>query len=89
MENNNSFGNFSNNKNDNKPKKKFNFYWIYVVLVAIFLGSLFLNGPKNAEEIDIQKMNELSAGLERIESQYHGGVVIDADLAALKASLGM
>ncbi len=56
MENNNSFGNFSNNKNDNKPKKKFNFYWIYVVLVAIFLGSLFLNGPKNAEEIDKGKL---------------------------------
>lgn len=56
MENNNPFGNFSNNKNDNKPKKKFNFYWIYVILTAVFLGSIFFNGPKSAEEIDKGKL---------------------------------
>ena len=56
MENNNSFENFSNNKNNNKPKKKFSFYWIYVILTAIFLGSIFFNGPKNAEEIDKGKL---------------------------------
>ena len=56
MENNNSFGNFSNNKNDNKPKKKFNFYWIYVILTAVFLGSIFFNGTKSAEEIDKGKL---------------------------------
>ncbi len=55
MENNNSFGNFSNNKN-NKQKKKFNFYWIYIVLTAVFLGSLFFNGAKSAEEIDKGKL---------------------------------
>lgn len=55
MENNNSFGNFSNNKN-NKQKKKFNFYWIYIVLTAVFLGSLFFNGTKSAEEIDKGKL---------------------------------
>lgn len=56
MENNNPFGNFSNNKNNKNPKKKFNFYWIYVILTGIFLGSIFLNGPKNAEEIDKGKL---------------------------------
>ena len=56
MENNNSFENFSNNKNNNKPKKKFSFYWIYVILTAIFLGSIFFNGPENAEEIDKGKL---------------------------------
>lgn len=56
MENNNSFGNFSNNKNNNKPKKKFNFYWIYVILTGIFLGSIFFNGPEKAEEIDKGKL---------------------------------
>lgn len=56
MENNNSFENFSNNKNSNKPKKRFSFYWIYVILTAIFLGSIFFNGPKNAEEIDKGKL---------------------------------
>ena len=54
MENNNPFGN-SNNSN-NKPKKKFSFYWIYVILTAVFLGTLFFNGPKSAEEIDKGKL---------------------------------
>ena len=54
MENNNSFGN-SNNSN-NKPKKKFNFYWIYVILTALFLGSLFFNGGKSPEDIDKGKL---------------------------------
>ncbi len=56
MENNNSFGNFSNDNNNNKPKKKFSFYWIYVILTAIFLGSMFFNGPKDAEEINKGKL---------------------------------
>lgn len=55
MENNNSSGNFSNNKN-NKPKRKFSSYWIYVILTAIFLGSIFWGSPKNAEEIDKGKL---------------------------------
>ena len=55
MENNNSSGNFSNNKN-NKQKKKFSFYWIYVVLTAVFLGSIFFNGSKSTEEIDKGKL---------------------------------
>ena len=54
MENNNSFGN-PNNSN-NKPKKKFSFYWIYVVLTAVFLGSLFFNGGNKTEEIDKGKL---------------------------------
>lgn len=52
MENNNSF----KNPNNNKPKKQFNFYWIYVILTVIFLGSLFFNGSKKAEEIDKGKL---------------------------------
>ena len=58
MENNNPFGNFSNNKNNNtnKPKKKINFYWIYAILFAVFLGSIFLNSPKNSQEIDKGKL---------------------------------
>lgn len=58
MENNNPFGNFSNNKNNNtnKPKKKIGFYWIYAILFAVFLGSVFLNSPKSAQEIDKGKL---------------------------------
>ena len=58
MENNNSSGNFSNNKN-NKPKKKFSFYWIYAILTAIFLGSMFFNGSTKSEEIDKGKLMTL------------------------------
>ena len=53
MENNNSSGNFSNN---NKPKKKFNFLWIYGILAVIFIGSTIFGGPKTAEEIDKGKL---------------------------------
>ncbi len=57
MENNNPFGNFSNNnKNNNKPKKKFNFLWIYGILAIIFIGTTFLGGPKSTEEIDKGKL---------------------------------
>ena len=55
MENNNSTGNFSDNKN-NKPKKKFSFYWIYVILTVVFLGTTFVRGPKRADEIDKGKL---------------------------------
>lgn len=58
MENNNPFGNFSNNKNNNtnKPKKKIGFYWIYAILFVVFLGSIFFNSPKSAQEIDKGKL---------------------------------
>ena len=55
MENNNSSGNFSNNKN-NKQKKGFNFLWIYGILAIVFIGSTIFGGPKSAEEIDKGKL---------------------------------
>ena len=56
MENNNSSGNFSNNNKNNKPKKKFNFLWIYGILAAVFIGSTIFGGPKSATEIDKGKL---------------------------------
>ena len=56
MENNNSSGNFSNNNKNNKPKKKFNFIWIYGILAVIFIGSTIFGGPKTTEEIDKGKL---------------------------------
>ena len=55
MENNNSSGNFSNNKN-NKPKKGFNFLWIYGILAVVFIASTVFGGTKSAEEIDKGKL---------------------------------
>ena len=55
MENNNSSGNFSNNKN-NKPKKGFNFLWIYGILAAVFIATTIFGGPKTTEEIDKGKL---------------------------------
>lgn len=54
MNENNSFEKFSN-KNP-KQKKKFSFYWIYIILTAVFLGSLLFRGPKSTEEIDKGKL---------------------------------
>ncbi|MBR5216078.1 MAG: ATP-dependent zinc metalloprotease FtsH [Bacteroidales bacterium] len=56
MENNNSSGNLSNNNKNNKPKKKFNFLWIYGILAAVFIGSTIFGGPKSATEIDKGKL---------------------------------
>ena len=56
MENNNSTGKFSNNNKNNKPKKKFNFLWIYGILAAVFIGSTIFGGPKSATEIDKGKL---------------------------------
>lgn len=56
MENNNSSGNLSNNNKNNKPKKKFNFLWIYGILAVVFIGSTIFGGPKSATEIDKGKL---------------------------------
>ena len=68
MENNNSSQNFSNN-NNNKPKRRFNFLWIYGILAAIFIGSTLFSGPKSAEEIDKGKLITLlkDKDIEKIE----------------------
>ena len=56
MENNNSSGNFSNNNKNNKPKKGFNFLWIYGILAVVFIASTVFGGTKSAEEIDKGKL---------------------------------
>ena len=56
MENNNSSGNFSNNNKNNKPKKGFNFLWIYGILAVVFIASTVFGGTKSAEEINKGKL---------------------------------
>lgn len=54
MNENNSFEKFSNNSP--KQKKKVNFYWIYIILTAVFLGLLLFRGSESVEEIDKGKL---------------------------------
>ena len=57
-ENKNPFQNF--NDNNNKPKKKIGFYWVYIILIAFFLGSIVFSGTSNSTKTtnmaDLTKM---------------------------------
>ena len=54
-----------NKNNDNKPKlpkkpPKFNYYWIYLIIVGLLLGSYFLNMTSNAKQISWEEFrNEI------------------------------
>mgnify|MGYP003307260167 CR=1 FL=1 len=58
-ENSNNFQNMSGG--NNKPKRKIGFYWIYIILIAFFLGSLLFRGTHPAKELT---MNELTIMLQ-------------------------
>ena len=49
--------NFQNQ--NNKPKKKIGFYWIYIILIAFFLGSILFSESDSAEEIDESQFLEM------------------------------
>ena len=59
-ENPNNFQNFNrNNNNNNAPKKKIGFYWIYIILIAFFIGSIMFNGSSSADEITMNQLNDM------------------------------
>ena len=58
-ENPNQFQNFQNQNNNNKPKKKIGFYWIYIILIAFFIGSIVFSGSKSADEIQENEFCEM------------------------------
>ena len=37
-------------ENSNKPKKKIGFYWIYIVLIAFFIGSIVFGSTNSVKE---------------------------------------
>ena len=65
--NKNPFQNF--NGNSNKPKKKIGFYWIYIVLIAFFIGSMFIGGAGSVKTTTMQDLSKMlrEGDIEKIE----------------------
>ena len=58
--NNNNFQNFQNqNGNNNKPKKKIGFYWVYIILIAFFLGSIFFSTTNSAKTTTLPELSKM------------------------------
>ncbi len=55
--------------NNNKPKKKIGFYWVYIVLIAFFIGSLMFGGGGNVKETTMTELTKLlkDQDIEKIE----------------------
>ena len=66
-ENNNNFQNMGGG--NKQPKKKIGFYWIYIILIAFFLGSLFFKGMNPTKEITMPELMTLlrDQDVEKIE----------------------
>lgn len=43
----------------NKPKKKIGFYWVYIILIAFFLGSLLFRGTHPAKELTMIELTTM------------------------------
>ena len=57
-DNQNPFQNF-NNQNNNKPKKKIGFYWIYIILIAFFLGSIFFSTTNSTKTTTLPELSKM------------------------------
>jgi cell division protease FtsH len=42
-----------------KPKKKIGFYWIYIVLIAFFIGSIVFSGTNSAKETTMTELTKM------------------------------
>ncbi|MBO4567402.1 MAG: ATP-dependent zinc metalloprotease FtsH [Bacteroidales bacterium] len=47
----------SNNKKD--PTKKLGFYWIYIILIAFFIGSIVFSGTNSAKETTMTELTKM------------------------------
>ena len=67
-ENQNPFKNLNGN-NDSKPKKKIGFYWVYIVLIAFFIGSLVFGGGNSIKETTMTELTKMlkDQDIEKIE----------------------
>lgn len=50
---------FNNQSQNNKPKKKLGFYWIYVILIAFFVGSMVFNGSSSIKETTMTELSKM------------------------------
>ena len=57
-ENQNPFQNFNGN-NNNKPKKKIGFYWVYIILIAFFIGSIVFGSTSNVKETNMTELTKM------------------------------
>ena len=53
----NPSGNIRNN--DNKPKRKIGFYWVYIVLIAFFIGSIIFGGSGTMKETTMTELTKM------------------------------
>ena len=58
-ENQNPFQNLNGNNNNNKPKKKLGFYWIYIVLIAFFVGSIVFSSTSTVKETTMTELTKM------------------------------
>ncbi|MGN0033724.1 MAG: ATP-dependent zinc metalloprotease FtsH [Candidatus Limimorpha sp.] len=62
---------FKDNKRniDNRPKRKIGFYWIYIVLIAFFLGSIIFSNSSSVRETTMTELVKMlkDQDIEKIE----------------------
>ena len=68
-ENQNPFKNFNENNKNNGKKKKSWFYWIYIGLIAFFLGTMLFNGSSSVKETTMSELTKMlrEGDVEKIE----------------------
>ena len=54
---------------DKKPKKKIGFYWVYIVLIAFFLGSIIFNSTSSTKTTTLPELSKMlkDGDVEKIE----------------------
>ena len=58
-DNQNPFQNFNNQNDNNKPKKKIGFYWVYIILIAFFLGSIFFSTTNSTKTTTLPELSKM------------------------------
>jgi cell division protease FtsH len=56
-------------ENNNKSKKKLGFYWIYIILIAFFIGSIVFSGTNSVKETTMSELTQMlrDGDVEKIE----------------------
>ena len=56
-------------ENSNKPKKKIGFYWIYIILIAFFVGSMIFSNSGNVKDTTMSELTKMlkEQDIEKIE----------------------